>query len=96
MLAVLSRLESLPPPRGERPNTILDVLWRLDAWSRPGLSIAELISALTMCETCGLVMTKRSFHRHECLGSDEDEDEEQVAEDIDSDTIMADASNELY
>lgn len=44
-------------------------LWiRLDAWTRPGVSVAEfrrLMNGILKC-SCSLVMTIRRFEKHEC------------------------------
>ena len=55
------------PPQDPRPTNVIDVIWQLDSWNRPGLTLAELRRLLTICNVCGLVMTKRAFERHQCL-----------------------------
>lgn len=54
------------PPRNA-PPTPLELLDRLDAWSRPGLTMEQFKNIVAQCTQCGLVTTRRVFHVHECL-----------------------------
>lgn len=58
------------PPVKTRVSA-LELLFKLDSWTRPGVAAAELASIITRCE-CGLVTTKRAFGRHECAAADDD------------------------
>ena len=56
----------------------------------------EMARLLSMCEVCGLIMTKRSFERHHCFDVHEEDRIDSSQEDMDVDTVMGDATNELY
>ena len=48
-----------------RPETLLDRLFRLDAWDGPGLPELRFRRMFAQCQ-CGLVMTCRVFGHHVC------------------------------
>jgi hypothetical protein len=60
------RLQALVHP----PPTPFDQLMRLDSWYRPGLTEEQFKELITTC-TCGMVMTRRVFNYHMCVGSQE-------------------------
>lgn len=41
---------------------------KLDSFSRPGLTQGEFRRFLTRCNCCELIMTRRIFERHDCVG----------------------------
>jgi hypothetical protein len=69
----LSRTSGIsgPPaiPTFERPpsriESTIDLLFRLDAIDRPGLSATEFRNLFAKCP-CGLIMTRRSYRGHVC------------------------------
>jgi hypothetical protein len=50
----------------QRPESVLDLLFKLDSWVQPGLTEAEFRELFASCQ-CGLIMTRRVFEEHECL-----------------------------
>lgn len=54
------------PTRSAGRDNVSDILKRLDARERPGISKAEFKGAFVMCE-CGLITTRRAFADHDCL-----------------------------
>lgn len=62
---------------------------KLDSWGRPGLTLCELWTLLTICE-CGIVTTQEAFphHREHCPGepmeSGSDEESEEDISEVDS------------
>ena len=50
------------------PKTTVDLLLRLDAFDRPGLTDHELKNLLGRCP-CGLNMTRRAYGGHTCVPS---------------------------
>jgi len=49
-------------------QTSFDRLLRLDSFTRPGLTEDEFRGFLTQCNGCELIMTRRMFERHNCVG----------------------------
>lgn len=49
----------------------MDLLNRLDYWTRPGLTPEQFNSLIAQCRQCGLVTTRRVFDIHECVRRDE-------------------------
>jgi hypothetical protein len=54
-----------------RPPNDYELLMRLDALIRPGLTAKEFVKLFMECR-CGLIMTQRVFGSHECLPEKED------------------------
>ncbi|KAG1842300.1 hypothetical protein C8R48DRAFT_679051 [Suillus tomentosus] len=54
--------------RQDETHKTFDRLLRLDSFSRPGLTEEEFRHFLTRCYGCELIMTRRIFERHTCLG----------------------------
>ncbi|KAG1876146.1 hypothetical protein C8R48DRAFT_768991 [Suillus tomentosus] len=55
-------------PRRNDTHTTFEKLMKLDSFTRPGLTQGEFRRFLTRCNCCELVMTRRMFERHECVG----------------------------
>ncbi|KAG1717300.1 hypothetical protein EDD22DRAFT_856245 [Suillus occidentalis] len=55
--------------RRHETNLVFDKLLKLDSFCRPGLTQAEFHHFLTRCNGCDLIMTRRMFERHDCVGS---------------------------
>ncbi|KAG1848814.1 hypothetical protein C8R48DRAFT_677193 [Suillus tomentosus] len=55
--------------RRHETHLVFDKLLKLDSFSRPGLTQAEFHHFLTRCNGCDLIMTRRMFERHDCVGS---------------------------
>jgi hypothetical protein len=49
------------------PAAVFDLLLRLDAMIRPGLTVREFMDLFVRCNRCGLVMTRRVFNSHDCV-----------------------------
>jgi hypothetical protein len=49
-------------------DTPLDKLLKLDSFTKPGLTAVEFRRFLTQCISCQLIMTRRTFERHNCIG----------------------------
>lgn len=45
-----------------------DRLLKLDSFSRPGLTEDQFRHFLTRCRGCELIMTRRMFEHHDCVG----------------------------
>jgi hypothetical protein len=59
----------LQPPRD--PKSILELLFKLDAWANPGITKEEFDSLLDQCRRCELVMTQRALPGHHCVAVDD-------------------------
>ncbi|KAG2057434.1 hypothetical protein BDR06DRAFT_969244 [Suillus hirtellus] len=55
-------------PRRNDTHTTFEKLMKLDSFTQPGLMQREFCHFLTRCNCCELVMTRRMFERHECIG----------------------------
>jgi hypothetical protein len=53
-----------PPPRVE--PSVGELMRRLDTWPRPGIPVEQLLELLAVCE-CGMAVSRRYFHAHECI-----------------------------
>jgi hypothetical protein len=54
--------------RSNEPHKTFDRLLKLDSFTRPGLTEDEFRHFLTRCWGCELIMTRRVFERHDCVG----------------------------
>ncbi|KAG2752864.1 hypothetical protein P692DRAFT_20724237 [Suillus brevipes Sb2] len=57
--------------RKDETHKTFDRLLKLDSFSRPGLTDEEFRRFLTQCCGCQLIMTRRMFERHDCLGKED-------------------------
>ncbi|KAG1796118.1 hypothetical protein EV424DRAFT_1353269 [Suillus variegatus] len=55
--------------RQHETNLVFDKLLKLGSFCRPGLTQAEFHHFLTRCNGCDLIMTRRMFKHHDCVGS---------------------------
>ncbi|KAG2741805.1 hypothetical protein P692DRAFT_20880194 [Suillus brevipes Sb2] len=55
--------------RRNQTHQVFERLMKLDSFSRPGLTEAEFQHFLTRCNGCDLIMTRRMFERHDCVGN---------------------------
>ncbi|KIK41033.1 hypothetical protein CY34DRAFT_107508 [Suillus luteus UH-Slu-Lm8-n1] len=55
--------------RRHETNLVFDKLLKLDSFCQPGLTQAEFHHFLTRCNGCDLIMTRRMFEHHDCVGS---------------------------
>jgi len=62
--ATITSIQQQPAP-ATRPESVFSLLMRLNHSDRPGLTEAEFAQLFARCD-CGLVVTRRVFHRHEC------------------------------
>jgi hypothetical protein len=63
------KLDFIQKRRLQRNKThTLDRLLKLDSFTQPGLTEAEFRRFLTQCNDCQLIMTRRTFERHNCIG----------------------------
>ncbi|KAG2119856.1 uncharacterized protein F5147DRAFT_647724 [Suillus discolor] len=73
-------------PRQCEARQVFDKLLQLDSFSQPSLTEAEFRHFLTRCNSCELVMMRRMFEHHECVGNTERGNREVIdltTEDID-------------
>jgi hypothetical protein len=56
-----------PPELGAA--AVFDRLLRLDTVIQPGLTVREFLDLFAKCNRCGLVMTRRVFQSHDCIGA---------------------------
>ncbi|KAG1759884.1 hypothetical protein EDD22DRAFT_848896 [Suillus occidentalis] len=57
--------------RKDETHKTFDKLLKLDSFSRPGLTDEEFRRFLTQCCGCQLIMTRRMFECHDCLGKED-------------------------
>jgi hypothetical protein len=62
-------LVSTVPAPMRQPPSALSLLFRLDDVSRPGLTKRQVRKLLVRC-TCGLIMMRRRFQKHDCRDGD--------------------------
>ncbi|KAG2744886.1 hypothetical protein P692DRAFT_20850060 [Suillus brevipes Sb2] len=64
------KLEFIQKRQRQRNKThdTFDRLLKLDSFTQPGLTEAEFRRFLTRCNNCQLIMTRRTFERHHCMG----------------------------
>lgn len=87
---LLLRIPTLPRSPPPAPLTTLDLLFKLDAWKSPGLTVSQMGEMLALCDGCKLYMTKQAHTRHNCEESAVGSAFITVIED--SDTEMEDAT----
>jgi hypothetical protein len=56
-----------PPELGAA--AVFNLLLRLDAIMRPGLTAREFMDLFVRCNRCGLIMTRRVFLSHDCTSA---------------------------
>jgi len=54
------------PPRRRKPRKTTELMTKLDARGKPGISGLNFHMLFYKCE-CGLYMTRRAFFDHDCL-----------------------------
>ncbi|KAG2049881.1 hypothetical protein BDR06DRAFT_1011811 [Suillus hirtellus] len=62
------KLADVMTRRRNRTYEVFDRLLKLDSFTRPGLTEGEFRHFLTRCNGCELIMTRRMFELHNCVG----------------------------
>ncbi|KAG0693481.1 hypothetical protein DFH29DRAFT_881418 [Suillus ampliporus] len=68
------KLELIQRCQLRRNEKTFEKLLKLDSFTQPGLTADEFRSFLTQCNGCELIMTRRIFERHCCVGKRGDEE----------------------
>ncbi|KAG1850270.1 hypothetical protein C8R48DRAFT_676787 [Suillus tomentosus] len=69
------KLADVMTRRQNRTYEVFDRLLKLDSFTRPGLTEGEFRHFLTRCNGCELIMTRRMFKLHNCVGRAETDTE---------------------
>jgi hypothetical protein len=64
--------------RRNETHKTFDRLLKLDSFTRPGITEDEFRGFLTRCNDCELIMTRRMFEHHNCIGKVERGDTEVI------------------
>ena len=63
---VIANLIDTINPRPPPANDEIELLFRLDSWINPGLTVAEFRTLFARCSECLLYMTRKTVLEHKC------------------------------